>query len=332
VSKIGMDERNQPAPEEQDRHTYPFLAGLAEDHPQLAQEVTAKLPQWKQELGTYIGNTQAPEAMLQAMDYVSVKEMAEIVQGWVTEVQDLLHADPDRKIVFIKGIGGSQRYFAELVYKQLPPELQSRVTVLGDDRSGNDITRLPRDFDTFVKTDFFLFDDSINSGQQLTGLVLPTFANMGRKLERQADEDDRNGDFFDLVYGRMGKKPHLHIRTMRMTAYAEDRITTEWKRRKSINDKNRGASYPEALVLDLQAQKKMPTINEVLDPLDIEWPNGELPAPLFRQDQVVGWPILGMFATKIQDNLPAAMLKSKITPPEIQPLFSQKDITTPWKT
>jgi len=126
-------------------------------------------------------------------------------------------------------------------------------------------------------------------------------------------------------------KPQFNIRTMRITEYAEKQIQEKWLQRKKAADFKRNAQYPESIVLNVKSGKKFSTVKDVLDPLDIQWENGQ-PGILFRQDHVVGYPVLGIFATKIQDNLPSALLQTRLTPPDLPALFRQSDIQTPWKS
>jgi hypothetical protein len=117
---------------------------------------------------------------------------------------------------------------------------------------------------------------------------------------------------------------------MRITSYATQQIEKMWQQRKKAADLEREARYPATIELSVKSQKKVPSINEVVEPL-LSKEAGE-PALLFRQNHVIGYPILGFFATKIQDNLPAALLASKLTPAGLDPLFRQSDIQTPWKS
>jgi hypothetical protein len=161
-------------------------------------------------------------------------------------------------------------------------------------------------------------------------MVLPDIFYMARKLESNADDEARGRDFLDLVYGRLGKKPQFNIRTMRITSYATQQIEKKWQQRKKAADLERNARYPASIELSVKSEKQMPTIDEISDQFfsDTE----EKPAILYRQDHVIGYPILGFFATKIQDNLPAAILKSRLTPLGLEPLVQQSDIRTPWKS
>jgi hypothetical protein len=175
--------------EHRSENTYPFLTTLAADHPELAKSISDTIPQWREWMNTHIQHPKATEAILNSIDYISLEEMAQIIQDWGKEIVKVLTENPERKIVILSGVGGSQQYFAQKVYQQIPENLQSRVSV-DEGENRNRLGAMTRDFDSFIKTDFYLFDDSINSGQQVSGMVFPDIFHLARKLEENALEND----------------------------------------------------------------------------------------------------------------------------------------------
>ena len=85
--------------------------------------------------------------------------------------------------------------------------------------------------------------------------------------------------------------------------------------------------------LDLQAGGNMATAKEVLEAAGLNAGNmvGSL-AAIFRQDHVTGDTVLGFFDTKIQDNLPAVLIQSRLTPSDLTPLLDRESIRAPWKS
>lgn len=307
---------------------YPFVQKLAVDHPDLARSVQAKIGPWKAEMDIKTGRTDVGEALLQSIDYVSSSEIDSCVGRWAQEVTDALTQRPEQKIVILRGVGGSQDHFGQRVYDQIPEALRDRVTIIGGDPMLNRMTGAAKDLDTFLDTDFYLFDDSINSGQQVKNMLMPKFARMTDRIYDSAQAQSCGQDFFDLVDGKT-HKPAFRIRSMRITHYGQTQLEERWQLMQQSGEM--GRMYGSVMDLDIQTAGIMPTVNEVLAPLNIEWPDNDLPGYLYSQRHVAGDPIVGFFATKIQDNLPGALCQSTMTPKDITPLFDMRDIQTPWK-
>jgi hypothetical protein len=140
--------------ENEKKYDYPFLDSLSEDHTELAKSISEKIPQWKNWMNQELKKPEITEAILQSIDYVSAKEMAQIIENWVKEIADDLEANPDRNIIILRGVGDSKGYFEEMVYQQLPESLKNRVALRGNEQTNNDLSTLTRDFDSFIKTDF----------------------------------------------------------------------------------------------------------------------------------------------------------------------------------
>jgi hypothetical protein len=307
---------------------YPFLELLFKDHPDLAVRVGGSIEEWKKWIAQDTKSSIIADAILDAIDYVSFQEIEELISGWVEEVSAELTSKPDRLAIFILDAGGSgsQKYFGQRVYDQLPPELQKRIELLGGDEMIKRLYLAPEDFDSFIKTDYWRFDDSANSGRQLTSMVLPDFAEMSEKLKKHVELNGRKEEYLNFTKNKEAH-PVFHIRFMRTTSYAEKQIQ-DISARLLNNEEN---ETPVGISFDLKASKQFPTIIEVTEPLEVPWEKGKTgPSYLYMQNHVVGHPVLGFFATKIQDNLPAALVRGKLSPEGLEPLFQRVDIKPPW--
>lgn len=98
---------------------YPFLQGLRTDHPELAEKVVARLPQWMSWLNENTGSEEVGNAILQKLEYVSLEEIEKSIKEWSTQVTDSLRNDERKRAFFaLEGGGsGSQGYFARKVYE-----------------------------------------------------------------------------------------------------------------------------------------------------------------------------------------------------------------------
>jgi hypothetical protein len=312
------------------RFEYEFLSKLNEDHPQLVEKIVAKIPQWKEWLSKHAGSTDVAEAILRSIDYVSFKEIEDTVQSWVEEVSASLLADPQKKALFLlDGNGsGSQMYFAERVYSLLSPELQSRVVMKGGNDLMNALFLAPTNIDTFSNTDYWRFDDSTNSGRQINSLVLPEFKDFSIDFKRAMESAGRMEEYGRFLSNDQLIKPVLHLCFIRSTKFASQKIKEEWNRFQTLH----GQEVDRALLFEVRDYGSFPTVTDILPGLELPGDENTRPAYLYAQNHLVGHPILGFFATKIQDNLPGALCRNAFTPDGLDPLLEKSDITPPWKS
>ena len=57
------------------RPEYPFIADLARDHPEIAQDIRERVEQWRQWMDQQFGDPRVAETLLNAIAYVSRDEM-----------------------------------------------------------------------------------------------------------------------------------------------------------------------------------------------------------------------------------------------------------------
>jgi len=64
-----------------------FMQQLSEDHPELALEILSRIPEWLHAVDNKSGIDGFGEAILNKMDYISKKEIAEFIDSIAEEVR-----------------------------------------------------------------------------------------------------------------------------------------------------------------------------------------------------------------------------------------------------
>lgn len=311
-------------------YDYTFLKKLAVDNPTLALEVIAKLPAWKAWLEAQTGSSTCGEKILELLDYVSQQEIENSISQWATQVEEQLRKQPNKRAVFIldRG-GGSQKYYGLQVYDQLPKELQSRVVLLEGNEVLDWMANAPLDFDSFLELDFWRFDDSANSGSQVTQMNYRLFSFVDSKLKNAAQSAGKIEEYEQLLMAENEfRRPTLNLRFIRITEYAKHEIKTKWAgRRAAIH----GDDPAVVVSLHLEANGIFPQMDQVASAIGSNEMSPEV-RNQFISRHVNGFPTLGIFANKLQDNLPGIVSRSATTPKNLSPLFESNSIVPPWNT
>jgi len=317
-----------------------FIAKISQDHPKLSDKLRKAVPEWKKATDDYVGQPGFAAELLDQVDYVSSEEEQEIMASWVAEVHDYLQAHPNETISIIYYHDGSDHFFSQQVLSKLTEADRERVHYGTCYDFGQDIrsTLLPAADKHLVDLDsqVWFFDDSSNSGDQLMDLIRISvealrdysyiqnvFPDKGREIadwiedlmdhaknEAEAIQQikDRYGTEFSKMYELLqqvaDRKTTIHVRLMRMTEIAEQRIRKRWTDWMVIENPFNSQSI-EIGQLDLQIKARIKDMTHLLNKLAVN--DHKLQDKMclgIGEGSDLGWPpTLTIFAHKIQDNL-----------------------------
>ncbi len=302
-----------------------FLKELQADHPELADKLKAKIPNWIAATNKYLGIEGYAEKMLDKMDYVSKEEEDRTIKEWSSEVEEKLTKNKSREVTFITVSGGSNVYFAEQVYNSLPENLRTRVkTINRIESAGWDFIN---NLDNRNATrDYYYFDDGANSGQQIGHFLI---GSVFSTLPGFLAEELNNNPIRHFTDKLKGEKYKLNIKLFRLTDIARDEANLIWTNA-VLNDK-RNTQSRNFFEINIQENKMMPTTLDVNKDLNLSWRIGDGPNGIALSASQRVPPILGIMWHKIQDNLPAIMSKCWFKDPGTLPLFEKDDIKTPYQ-
>lgn len=256
-----------------------FLDELATDHAELAKRVEAAIPGWASAVDDFIGRDGFAAAVLHKIDYVSKRETDLFLQNVANEVAALLSRDPKvcAKFLQVSCAGSAQFLFAQ-VLSRIPVALHDRVLLAECLETG-----IARDRRDGPPVEYFLLDDSANSGQQFNHLLTPirSYVDAYRPPSRW----------------RWSREPAplvVHLRMIRMTDYALTHVLDPLK--------TRALSHNVPIVFD-STHKRMPVLTDVLSDFGIVARALTEPARSLMGGEERA-PILGFFSHRMQDNMP----------------------------
>lgn len=296
-----------------------FLEEMSKDYPDLAKRVTADLPEWEASVDKYLGLADSGKSIADAIEYTNWQEIRNSILRWREELKDILLGDPNKRAAVISIIGGSTRYFANQVISELPEELRKRIDQITTVEEADEYVsnHLPNE-NTHSPTDYFIFDDSSNSGSQLVTTINSFMGSVGEEAYNAANTRNQGSAYLKWLNNTDAKKSNLYVRMLAMTDIAKKDSAAAFNYHSTCSNK-----YPPVISLDIRA-KKMPETMEVLKTLQI--PKDRVTVDFKASHAGMMPTVLGIFAHKIQDNLPPVLLEGKRTNSQIKPLFKATDI------
>lgn len=301
-----------PIVEKRDLELPSFLVDMKVDHTEEADAIGGRVGDWKNMVDEEQGIKGLGELLLNNMTYMSREQEDAFGLSVKEEIVNYLEGDPTKKIIFVVYIKnrGSGKYFTEKMIDVINPELRDRVSMWSWVDFHHKSVKDPEN------TDFYILDDSSNSGQQVLDLVRETVVG---PISRAVD------NLRSLVRGEVysGTKVKLKLRLMVLTD----------KAKKDVEDflEKKGLDLSPFFELDLYgndlANSRMTTVEDILSQNGIEESDLQKPYLLLESHMGRRPTTTKIFFHKVQDNMPLCMVRggmSHLT--NVQPLIDQDEI------
>ena len=276
----------------------PFLKKLSVDHPQVAEDIRKRIPEWKEKVDELSGVKDFGTNILNEIEYVGKDETDQLVNSVADEIRKIREGNPNKPIRFVAWSpnDGSGKWFYDQIIDSLQDTSTENISIIAP----YNVVDRP-DLKAYEPVYFYL-DDAANSGQQIQQGI-----NAFRRVIRNlTHSESRKEDEKAMI-----EKPiDLRIRLLRMTDKVKDFI--DQQKKYLLNE--RGVPLVH---IDIEsnpyANKHMPTMDDLAVKLGLDENNVQNKNIFFYGHHGRYPTTLTGFRHKIQDNMPIILVEGKFS-------------------